>query len=829
MKLLYHPITAESNVSPFDEAILEVATGQSIQIISPYLGLSYLRRLTSCCQDWRLVSDIEEWLSAAKNERPQAFEFIKAHRDKIHHYEALHAKAVVGLHKAYLGSANLTDSGIRLRTEIGVQLDEPDAVRELNVWADRLWDVTQSPGVEELETFFQQMSARARTEASSIEKKPKLKLAGVSLRVRAKLSDTSAVAVTPATAPPEPVSVQDAMGLFAREGLSLHELFELLSDGSSKSRRHIMAEVFGLCANLGRSAYCLENEQKLVWDGQRLQQATPSSVQEALTPYDKFLTEVINRLGFEQPKPFVDITKAAVASAVPGGYAKRLLTELTQVGLLVSEAGMYALNDEIDWPPSKKYYQFKRAGIAWEAAIERARKARREGVILPSIVPEEPKLPLVASVPWVPASGAAVSLPHPLTDSKEATPERSSERVLPATSREQKEISPEPEVQTRGMLNLKGVDLLCSTVLELAIESNGFLAYASEYQLFQAIEQRCDIPPIFYGILTGAKNIPCAIAPPFKLTRVIKSKGWLVSRSRIFKKNLATLPATQQALDRYLKMLASVPESTPGHVVVSKTTPPPPSGNIKISIISRIADAHKEVSKDAIFLEMARLLEQSKGNLGIKESKSLFNYIAVKLNTTSSRVAEVLTEKTAAGRYGPAPLFSVRDGDGKILVEINPGPRSRLWYPKTANYLNGLPYSDSYLAIRIIDALVEAKNPPKLSKYAGNKVYPSNTRLDHIQFALLKLADKSGTVRALGLNEVHHMILSFIPDLAHHELEALTKSFKRQPIIPPIFLRAVSTRKFAQVLIRNKHGSMVNYPLTAALLRQHSLPTHQQP
>lgn len=78
--LLYH--STPSAISPFDEAVLKVAQSGDLRIVSPYIGVAYLERIIGFGNEWRLVSDVQEWLaSLSVRARPRAWQFI---RENIH-------------------------------------------------------------------------------------------------------------------------------------------------------------------------------------------------------------------------------------------------------------------------------------------------------------------------------------------------------------------------------------------------------------------------------------------------------------------------------------------------------------------------------------------------------------------------------------------------------------------------------------------------------------------------------------------------------------------------------------------------------------------------
>ncbi|WP_170962068.1 phospholipase D-like domain-containing protein [Delftia acidovorans] len=145
-KLLYHAPENPTQESPFDRAIVQVVHQQEVGIVSPYIGVKYLRRIIGMSQSWRLISDVLEWLSATPvKERINVYEFLKEHDGLIHHYPAIHAKTVVSSTGAYTGSANLTDAGVLRRTEFGVLITDPFQVQEVKKWFDIIWSQTSPP------------------------------------------------------------------------------------------------------------------------------------------------------------------------------------------------------------------------------------------------------------------------------------------------------------------------------------------------------------------------------------------------------------------------------------------------------------------------------------------------------------------------------------------------------------------------------------------------------------------------------------------------------------------------------------------------------------
>lgn len=151
MDLIYHQIEVKNQISNFDKALLRVATDSPhLKLVSPYIGLSYLTRLTQLSMDWQLLTDVEAWLkSGNRKHRVNCWHFISSNLDRIKHVADLHAKVAIGNNLLFLGSANFTNFGIQNRTELSVLIDEPNIVQEANTWFQDLWFAATPPVIEE--------------------------------------------------------------------------------------------------------------------------------------------------------------------------------------------------------------------------------------------------------------------------------------------------------------------------------------------------------------------------------------------------------------------------------------------------------------------------------------------------------------------------------------------------------------------------------------------------------------------------------------------------------------------------------------------------------
>lgn len=154
IRLIYHALeNQEGNISPFDEAITEIVSGQDTWIACPYLGLDYLNRIISLSRSWRVLTDVEEWLKVHTiSERPSIQQFIEEHQQAIHHVKDLHAKIIIAGPRVLLGSANFTRKGITERTEISVLFENEPYADELRQWFETLWSQSSPVETAELHT-----------------------------------------------------------------------------------------------------------------------------------------------------------------------------------------------------------------------------------------------------------------------------------------------------------------------------------------------------------------------------------------------------------------------------------------------------------------------------------------------------------------------------------------------------------------------------------------------------------------------------------------------------------------------------------------------------
>lgn len=158
-KLIYHKVENRYDTSPFDIAITELVSGKSIKIACPYISIYYLEKLIRLSNDWKLITDINEWINSISTESQiqNVIKFISLHKLKIRHFPTLHAKTIITDDKIFLGSSNFTDNGIFRKNELSVVISDQKNVNEINNWFESWWLVSDSVQSEMLISTFEKI------------------------------------------------------------------------------------------------------------------------------------------------------------------------------------------------------------------------------------------------------------------------------------------------------------------------------------------------------------------------------------------------------------------------------------------------------------------------------------------------------------------------------------------------------------------------------------------------------------------------------------------------------------------------------------------------
>lgn len=415
-KILYHSLERSSaDVSPFDEAILLVAAQANLRIVSPYIGISYLERIIERAETWLLVSDIEAWLSSLSvRARPRAWSFIRTNLDRIHHCQGIHAKAVIGVASAMLGSANLTDAGILSRTELGIFLDDSEQVSELQRWFDGLWLQTPSPIVDETNAFIAWLDDEA---SRNISRRQKFALASDTRKVRAKLirveprrEASPDVGLSLASVAQDIVSRDDqhytsldnaleqALDILAPNGFTLGAaVIEVRRRTTSAAIREVYFLLLQHCANHARSVFVDATVNRLILTEGRFMQSDKSRLEDALRKFDLYLLKLIQELRFDTPRDLPRESDIEAETGISERDQLVLIDELMDAGFLTlhdlpGQLPLYELSGDFDW--TGRFHFFHRAKTAWSALFEKQRPVeqarKQEGADLDDLDDETP-------------------------------------------------------------------------------------------------------------------------------------------------------------------------------------------------------------------------------------------------------------------------------------------------------------------------------------------------------------------------------------------------------------------------------------------------------
>lgn len=388
-RLLYHRPHQSDAVSPFDEAVLEAAGSGPLRIACPYIGVGYLMRALASSEDWQLISDVQEWMTVLpRRARPMAWQFIREHGDRIHHYQDLHAKVVIGGRAAMMGSANLTRRGILGRAEMGMLLDDPAHVAELVEWFDSLWEETAPLEADEANAFIQWLDAQA---GQSPARREQFAFSNQGRRIRARLAQLPlGVPATPAATAAlllERVA-QEVVLEEQTHFASIEEAFEAileklvsagvftLGDAVAALRRRFASaavrEVYYLvlrhCANHPRSVFADGTLNRLVLDAGRFMPSTRETLGPALAPFDRFLARLLDSLEFATAQGMRSEESVEQDTGIPGRHQVLLVAELLDVGLLVledvpGELPRYRLDRAFEW--EGRFNLFSTAHAVW--------------------------------------------------------------------------------------------------------------------------------------------------------------------------------------------------------------------------------------------------------------------------------------------------------------------------------------------------------------------------------------------------------------------------------------------------------------------------------
>lgn len=412
-ELIYHDLN-KVDFSPFDKAVVKVASSGAIRIVSPYIGVTYLSRIIQLSTSWRLITDIEAWLSSLSTQaRPRAWQFIRENISLIHHCPAIHAKALIGETIAFFGSANLTTTGILGRTELGIFVDDIGMVAELGDWFDVLWTQTYSPTTDETDAYINWLDEAARRSPIHREKFS-FSTSGIKVRARlvnlakstSQISDEGKISLQKIA---QELVVQEqrhfdtlkeaidfAIDFLSRDSFTLSQLIEYVDKVFLKSTtREIYLAMLQHCANHFRTVFSESTINRLIISNGKFLQSTKELLIESQSPFDHFLGELIDHFDFFHSRTTPDEESLEKITGIPITQQAVLIAELFYSGLFTMEdmpgkLPTYSLNENFEW--HGRYLFFNLSKQSW--LIKKAQftneqmklKSRKNALIIPNRV-----------------------------------------------------------------------------------------------------------------------------------------------------------------------------------------------------------------------------------------------------------------------------------------------------------------------------------------------------------------------------------------------------------------------------------------------------------
>ena len=380
MKLIYHKNNTSSNISPFDTALLQVSNqADPLYLASPYIGLSFLNRILDNANDWKLLSDVEAWLSSGNiKHRAKCWQFILENLDRIKHVPDLHAKVAIGNNLLFLGSANFTEKGVLGRDELSILIDDKKLVNESLSWFHDLWNTASAPVIDEGDELVKTLN----------------ELQWTAPRSRIKLS-TSAVKVKSILATSARPNGFDVASSFAKSSLCesfnllpLEEAYQKISDDWLSSERsftfkelldvvtkhqpattkyELWSLVIRETVNHWLGGLFIDGFDRYVYEDGKFDKWGNSKLASVIE-IDNLLNFVIETIDSAPKTSHLPFEDKWLELNVPEHHILTIVDQLINVGLLIEidnagELEMYSIDTEFEWP--KRWQKFTQAHRAF--------------------------------------------------------------------------------------------------------------------------------------------------------------------------------------------------------------------------------------------------------------------------------------------------------------------------------------------------------------------------------------------------------------------------------------------------------------------------------
>lgn len=679
LKLLYQSTTHSSQTSPFDDAIVQASKGNPIKIVSPYIGLRYLKRLIGISSSWKLVSDVDEWLAAApRNERLLIHDFLDVNRDQVRHYSGVHAKTVIGPLAAYVGSANLTLRGLLSRVELGFRVETTEHLDELHYWFDELWSQAAIPDMNDV----QQIIDHLNLQPNRLDNK-KVFTVGASIRsTRASLvqlerrntqkSDQVWVLNSKKLKPEFPEAEEPIVqspitrarftgsdhieelhryiDMYATSGFSFNQaLAHFRSRGLRITAVQLYFDILPFCANRIRSVFSIETVNRLIYRDGKFIQSNKQLLESALTPFDAFLRSIVRRLDFKEIR-LLELGKALIDIEEISDNDQRILLEsLLENKFLIEKSG-FRLNESWQW--TSRFKLFAKSYHDWETKHRLIMLYRAEAA---------GQIKTVFPAPQVESKTAQID---EISDTGNSEDNRihyirsNLVRQNYAHTQAMLNIAPSSIIQHESLKNNE-LDEMFAQLCNI-VSSNGVLLRMSMKQLIDRLK---------YGRALQKKDISSAISGNLRF------KSPLIVRT--LKNSIVVEPGNQSRI---------VLDKLPKTANAIFNTPACQSGAPKIiKASSADHDALKEILEkaDSDYLAMCQAIEVSKWGKKLNSEKNLLSFSGQNIPLQHTLNIQKLLLK--APKNFPHLFRITNTGKNLASIVIN---RDYLWkFPLTKAYI----------------------------------------------------------------------------------------------------------------------------------------------
>lgn len=443
---------------------------------------------------------------------------------------------------AMLGSANLTNTGILGRTEMGVLLEDSKLVNELHAWFDALWDQTAPPVIDETNAFVQWLDNEAFRQAATKGKRQVL--SSSSQRVRAKLArveihtkaqqveealDLGSLAHSLVVEEQRHFdslaeSVASTVNELASHGFTFGEfVIRVQAKAGKQSMREIYFALLPHCANHVRSVFADSTINRLVLIGDKFVQSSAELIGKQLAPFDGYLSSLVRNLDFDESRELLHVTKMEQLTGIRAIHHEQLIAELLECGFLElvdipGDLTEYRLLEDFEW--SGRFKLFTQAHHDWLVAKNNPKRQPKNDIQDAESI-----------------DGSGMAAWSDILQRLSASGNRSNEHK---------------RIQNANAIlktQLFRADKIYSWLAKQVKDTGNFFSYPNEEALIEAIHKdiggkRKVIAPILFRKMDGVPKV-------FLVSFVKRPENpcWVRLASELPKKELEALPLTIEAIE----------------------------------------------------------------------------------------------------------------------------------------------------------------------------------------------------------------------------------------------------------------------------------------